>query len=68
MLPPNLYQVNRKRKYSFPLVWRIKFIKKIDVPLMWKSVLGARFLYLGGELSSQVQHLRMIQLKWCPVT
>ena len=21
-----------------------------------------------GELSSQVQHLRMIQLKWCPVT
>ena len=47
MLPPNPYQVNRKRKYSFPLVWRIKFIKKTDVPLMWKSVLGARFLCLG---------------------
>lgn len=24
--------------------------------------------FLAGELSSQVQHLRMIQLKWCPVT
>ena len=23
---------------------------------------------ITGELSSQVQHLRMIQLKWCPVT
>lgn len=25
-------------------------------------------VFLLGELSSQVQHLRMIQLKWCPVT
>ena len=25
-------------------------------------------VFMDGELSSQVQHLRMIQLKWCPVT
>ena len=36
---------------------------------LFAALLGAGLTgFIYGELSSQVQHLRMIQLKWCPVT
>ena len=54
-------KVDRKTLYN-----DIALLKQFGMDILMEQM--DRTFYYSGELSSQVQHLRMIQLKWCSVT